>query len=73
MTRISSELKTPSKGTSSDGEEQKHNQPFHELLDGRNFLQQYEQYQRWLDHQAQIMAHTPEVASTFASALNNCY
>ncbi|KAF7504785.1 hypothetical protein GJ744_001718 [Endocarpon pusillum] len=33
--------------------------------------ERYEEYRRWLDDQARIMAHSPEVPSTFASMLSD--
>jgi hypothetical protein len=72
VTRISSSFKSPSRGVSSDGKEQKAHQQSNELLEGGFSPEQGEPYQRWLDHQAGLMAHSPEVAFTFASMLNHC-
>jgi hypothetical protein len=57
---------------SSEGQGQRTIQRFHDLLKGGISADHYEQYECWLDHQAEIMAHTPEVAATFASTLNKC-
>jgi hypothetical protein len=68
-----SEMNSPSRGVTSDGKAQKADQHFHELQNPLYTPDQYEQYRRWLDHQAGIMAHSPKVASTFASTLSKCY
>jgi hypothetical protein len=64
-----------SRGITSDGKSQDDYQEFHKTLEARftpDLGERYEEYRRWLDCQAGIMAHSPEVPSVFASTLSKC-
>lgn len=71
-----SETNNFSRGITSDGISQEDYQQFHNSLEARftpDLGERYEEYRRWLDHQASIMAHSPEVPSVFASTLSRCH
>jgi hypothetical protein len=64
-----------SRGITSDGKSQEDYQQFHTALEARftpDLGERYEEYRRWLDYQAGIMAHSPETAFVFATTLNRC-
>jgi hypothetical protein len=64
-----------SRGITSDGKSQDEYVRFHTALEARftpDLGERYEEYRRWLDHQAGLMAHSFVVPSTFASTLSKC-
>lgn len=65
-----------SRGIISDGKSQEDYEQFYKTLEARftpDLGERYEEYRRWLDQQAGIMAHSPEVPSVFASTLGRCH
>jgi len=70
-----SETNNFSRGITLDGKSQEDYQHFHKCLEGRftqDLGERYEEYRRWLDYQAGIMAHSLEIPSVFASTLGKC-
>lgn len=71
-----SETNSFSRGITSDGKSWEDYRRFHKALEARfhpDLGERYEEYRRWLDYQAGMMAHSPEVPAVFASALSKCH
>lgn len=71
-----SETNNFSRRVTSDGKSQEDYQRFHNALEARftpDLGERYEEYRLWLDQQAGIIAHSPEIPSVFAFTLSRCY
>ena len=70
-----SETSNFDRGIAPDGASQEDHQQSHRTLEtrfGPNLEAQYENYRRWLDNQAGVLANSPQTFSVFASVLSKC-
>lgn len=71
-----SETNKFSRGITSDGISQEDYQRFHNALEARftpDLGERYDDYRRWLDYQAGLVAHSPQTPSVLAGTLGRCY